>query len=275
MRAAQSNGLLSAELTNSDMNLSGTASALEAIVDAVLAAFSGAQFIIAGDENNGTQSVSMTATLGAIKFGDLRFIIVISVINAVVVLLFIAEAIRNRAWIRSTMFDYRDLKSLVVGTSLRGRENGEVVERRLKSRGGQSWVGNSADTVMRKVGVSLENRDGTPAVSLGGGEEGEMLLESYTSRSESGEQLLADPPNQRVLARTLCCSCLVCQAVNRRSWAIFSMVHQPQCGSQRLERLVKWLKLPFRFLDCMATFLCGTHCRAPPPPPPPQHHRQQ
>jgi hypothetical protein len=138
----------------------------------------------------------MIATLNAVNFGGVRFFILISAISVVVALLFVAETIRNRAWIHSTMFDYRDLKSLVVETSLCGSGNAELVEKRPAIRGRHSWVGDSADTVMGKVKAGLESEHGTLAIRLsGGGDEGEILLERYTQRSESGEQLLTKAPS--------------------------------------------------------------------------------
>jgi hypothetical protein len=153
-------------LSESQINLSGTASALEAIVDAVLLVPSGAQLLIAVDKNNGTLSIPMTTILDAMKFGDVRFIILISATNVVVMLLFVAEAIHHCAWIYITISDYQDLKCRVVGISLCGAENAEVAEQRLTSHGGDSLIGDPVDTVMGKVRAGLRSKDGKPAVAF-------------------------------------------------------------------------------------------------------------
>jgi hypothetical protein len=124
-------------LSESQINLSGTASALEAIVDAVLLVPSGVQLLIAVDKNNGTLSIPMTTILEAIKLGDVRFIILISATNVV-----------------------------VMGTSLCGAENAEVAEQRLKSHGGDSLIGDPVDTVMGKMRAGLRSKDGKPAVAF-------------------------------------------------------------------------------------------------------------
>lgn len=51
------------------------------MINDILIAFSSAQFVIAGDENHGRMSSPLKATFSAVKIGDKRFIIGITVIN--------------------------------------------------------------------------------------------------------------------------------------------------------------------------------------------------
>lgn len=143
------------------------------MVDATLVGFASAQFVI---DPNGTQPTSMNATFAAIKFGDKRFIVLTSVINSVVVLFFVLFGVScNRGWGEgSTAFDYSDLKSLIIGISMRGDENAELVKRKLQEEG-KTWTADSADVNMGKLEVLLESKNG--AVAL-------ILSEDWTKKQE-------------------------------------------------------------------------------------------
>ncbi|MCJ1431076.1 hypothetical protein MMC27_000426 [Xylographa pallens] len=164
--ASQANGFLPSTLNISDLALHGIASSLESMIDDILIAFSSAQFIIAGENNNGRMSSHLTATLAAVKIGDERFIVCISIINAVIVLLFVFEAVRNRGWKSGTLFDYRDLKCLVIGTTLGGAENMRIVEKKLRDEE-RFWVANPADLTMGKLEIGMKSRGGALALVLG------------------------------------------------------------------------------------------------------------
>lgn len=165
--ASQANGFLPSTLNASDLALRGIASSLESMIDDILIAFSSAQFVIAADENNGRMPSPLKAISSAVKIGDQRFIISISVINALIVLLFAFEAVRTRGWRGSTLFDYRDLKSLAIGISSNGIENMQVVETKLREEE-RSWVADPTDATMGQLEVFLKSRNGVVALILGG-----------------------------------------------------------------------------------------------------------
>jgi hypothetical protein len=139
------------------------------MVDAILVGFSSAQYMIAGEANQGRNQVPMKATYAAIQFGEIPFIAIISVINALIALLFVVEVIRNRAWKGRTLFDYRDLKGLVIGTSRRGLENKASMERRLDEKG-EIWIADPKDENVGSLEVLLEDKGGQIALILNGSE---------------------------------------------------------------------------------------------------------
>lgn len=87
-------------------------------------------------------------------------------------LIFAFEAARNRGWIGSTLFDYRDLKSLAVGISSNGIENMKAVEGRLEQEK-RNWVA----ATMGQLEVLLKSTSGGVTLTLAGRANNVELLE--------------------------------------------------------------------------------------------------
>ncbi|RDW58771.1 hypothetical protein BP6252_13247 [Coleophoma cylindrospora] len=149
----QANKLVSPSLNSSETSLRGIEASLTSIVDNILLSFSSAQFIIAKDLN-GTQPSTMNATFTVLRFGDIRYISVIAILNIIILLLFMFETIRNNIWKDHTTFNYQDLKSIIVGTSIRGKETSEEIKRRLGLKG-TKWDGDSNDSRLEDIKVLI------------------------------------------------------------------------------------------------------------------------
>lgn len=152
---SKSNRFLSQNLTDSQVSLMGIESALEAMVDDILLAFSSAQFMIAGQEG-GIKQTTMHATVAAIRIGDSVPIYIIAGSNAILVVLFVVSAIWNRGWRTLSTFDYQDLKSVVIGSSLGGGDIAAEVLQRTSCEG-KKWNADPGDRVAGRTMVWVTN----------------------------------------------------------------------------------------------------------------------
>ncbi|KAL2065691.1 hypothetical protein VTL71DRAFT_3361 [Oculimacula yallundae] len=159
---ARLNGYLPKALNEEQVNLLGIESALESMIDNIIIALSSAQFVIAANKSGGIQKVPMNATIAAIKFGDPGYIYYISVVNIFILILYLVEAFRNRGWRKLSNFDYRDLKSVVVGSSLGGRDIANDVLSN-KKEGSEIW---QAEPVDKVTGSTLLELGGVNGVSI-------------------------------------------------------------------------------------------------------------
>jgi len=138
------------------------------MLDDILLALSAAQFVIAGESNGGVKHTTMNATLAAVHIGESRYIYAITAFNAVLLLLFAAEALRNRGWRGQPVFDYRDPIVVIIGASLGGGDVALDVFRR-KSEMGESWNAEPGDRVAGRTQVNLGGKNNFRiTLSLGG-----------------------------------------------------------------------------------------------------------
>jgi hypothetical protein len=153
------NGYLPESLDNSQISLMGIESALEIIVDDILMAFSSAQFVIAAP-NGGVKEINADTTVAAIRIGEPRYIYIIATVNALLLLLCVLEAIRNKAWRALSAFDYRDLTWVIFGSSLGG--NGIAMEV-LKRKGEtcEGWNASPGDIEAGRTMERLNGKEGT------------------------------------------------------------------------------------------------------------------
>ncbi|CZR64429.1 uncharacterized protein PAC_14327 [Phialocephala subalpina] len=162
---ARSNGFIPTNLNDTELGLLGIESSLSTMVDSFLLAYSSAQFIIAGANNNGIQTTTMDVTVAGIRIGESSYIYTIAAINFCLIMLLIIEAVRNRGWKDQGYFDYRDLKSVIVGASIGGDGVASEVMRRKEAMG-EEWVGDPSDRITGKVMVVL-NGEGGGSIGLG------------------------------------------------------------------------------------------------------------
>ena len=151
-------GFLPQTLNDSQINLLGIESSLEAMIDNILLGFSSAQFIIAAQEN-GIRQTDAAAILVAVRIGDPIYIYIISGINAFVVLLFVCEAVRNKGWDMQSLFDYQDLKAVIIGASMGGKDIASEVLRR-KDEKSKQWAADPDDEIAGDIQVTLGGKDG-------------------------------------------------------------------------------------------------------------------
>lgn len=116
-----------AAATNTSMDdvstvTSAVRDSLESMLDDMLLAVSSAQLMIAGSITPSTSLRQTEATIdvNAVKLGQTGYIYGIFVLNAVLLLLWCAEALRTHGWRSLPPFDYRDVKNVIISTSMGG-----------------------------------------------------------------------------------------------------------------------------------------------------------
>ena len=96
--------------------LAGLTNSVTAMVDDLLVAYSSAQLMIMND----TSLVPATVKFHAFRYGSELYIYLTFVINTVILLLVVEEALRTRGWKDLLYFDYMDPRSLIIGGSMGG-----------------------------------------------------------------------------------------------------------------------------------------------------------
>lgn len=137
------------------------------MIDDMLISFSGAQLMISPD---GNYSTPVNATITALAIGEEKYIYAITALNFLLVLVFIAEAIRTRGWKHLRKFDYNNISSLIVASA--NGQKGAAIEKKLfaglrdgDARGDE--VANPSDMVnFQDLHVRLEE-DGNALVVTG------------------------------------------------------------------------------------------------------------
>lgn len=113
--------------------LQGIAESIETLIDDSLIATASAQLMIAKD----SYTVTPTVYKKGLRIGGEGVAVTLVIFNALIIVLFIEEALRTRNWKTLSKFDYNNVEDIIVATSLGGSTLGIVVL--SKSR----WVGGS------------------------------------------------------------------------------------------------------------------------------------
>lgn len=140
--------------SNETATLAGLEQAFLAMIDDVLVGFGGAQYVA----GNFSKTTTAQVHVNALRFGSAVYIYAIFTVNAFIVLVFAAEALRTRGWRKLIQFNYLDSRTLVVGGSMGGRGIADAALR----------VGRSANGGMGRTPVRLINRDGIVAIRYAG-----------------------------------------------------------------------------------------------------------
>jgi len=98
------------------------------MIDDMLISFSGAQLMISPD---GNYSTPVNATITALAIGEEKYIYAITALNFLLVLVFIAEAIRTRGWEQLRKFDYNNISSLIVASA--NAQKGAGIDKKLST----------------------------------------------------------------------------------------------------------------------------------------------
>ncbi len=124
--------------------------ALKSLLDDSLFAFASAQTVL----HNSTKSTPVTLTVGGVRFGTAYYIYGLFAFNSLLVLLVLEELIRTRGWRRLPMFDYNDLKSVIIASSM----GGSGIADRAKAahvKHDSVWCADSSDSVISEIPVRL------------------------------------------------------------------------------------------------------------------------
>ena len=110
--------------TESSATLTGLTNSITAMIDDLLIAYASAQLLIPND------STPMPATIQvqAFVFGSAIYVYLTFAINTAIILVLIEEAFRTQNWKGLSNFDYMDLRSLIIGSSMGGKGIAENVK---------------------------------------------------------------------------------------------------------------------------------------------------
>jgi hypothetical protein len=129
--------------------LQGVAESIETLIDDNLLATASAQLMIAKD----TYTVYPIAYRNGLRIGDKRFVVAVVLVNALIILLFIEEALRTRNWRNLSKFDYSKVENIIVATSLGGSALGDAVLSK------SSWVGGDLKEAAGDIKVIASHGD--------------------------------------------------------------------------------------------------------------------
>lgn len=169
-------------------NLQGVTDSLSSIIDNTLGAYSAAQLMLRDDS---TLAIARTQYVGVI-FGSSGYIYSIIVINLAVCIVYIFECFRSRGWRNLSKFNFMDVKSVVIGTSMGGEAiANEVIS--LHDAQASAWHAAEYDRLVGKVRIRLgKSSKGDVAVMLAE-EEGKASLKpslGYERRSSEAIPLV-------------------------------------------------------------------------------------
>ena len=125
---------------------------LDAMLDDIIVGF-GAASLGWEFNGNGTGNAAIEAQYSAVKFGENRYIYATLAINIILFVIAIEEVIRTRNWKDISLFDYQDLKSVIMATSAGG--TGIADECRSRHLEGTSWDGDAASKEVAEMRVKL------------------------------------------------------------------------------------------------------------------------
>ena len=137
-----------------EATLAGVEKAFLAMTEDMLVAYGSAQLVV----GNFSQPAKALVHVNALRLGTPVYIYAIFSINALIVITFMAEALRTRGWRKLISFNYLDSRRLVVGSSRGGTGISDAVLQTRKSAKGD--IGHML--------VRLRNWDGMIAIEYAG-----------------------------------------------------------------------------------------------------------
>lgn len=160
---------------------------LTSMLDNVLLAYSSAQLMLGND----TILKPTTVLIPSIRIGGSAYIYIIAVINFAYLTLYLIELARTRGWKALQRFDYMDIKTLIVGTSMGGTSiaNATRQAHELKQT---RWNGTSGDRIAGKIDVYLDDRDGNLALVYARKNNGQSSESSEFEMLEHAEEASAN-----------------------------------------------------------------------------------
>jgi hypothetical protein len=84
---------------------------------------------------NATSGIIANATIATMRVGDFQYAVTVTVLNFLVVIIYLVECVRTRGWKGMPVFDYNDIASVIVVVSWGGPEVGDAVAAAHKVNG--------------------------------------------------------------------------------------------------------------------------------------------
>lgn len=147
---------------------------LKSIIDDSLLAFASAQLVL--HYTTSTTQTSGNLTVGAVRVGTKGYVYSLFAFNLVLILLFIEEMVRTRFWGNLPLFDYNDLKGVILASSMGGPALANKVAETHKQHE-SVWFANPSDRTASDVKVQLKCRDDGSVEIVGAQEHAYTLIE--------------------------------------------------------------------------------------------------
>ncbi len=147
----QANG--SGSLTLDDITLSGLQNSIIAMLDDILVGYASAQLMVARQHS----TTSIIITIQSMQIGEFGYIVAEVALDLLVMLIVIIEMIRTRGWKGLGVWDYMDVRNLVISSSRGGTDVSSYIDgigdfrERTWMRGIKSWEDFMEETGVRFV----------------------------------------------------------------------------------------------------------------------------
>ena len=93
---------------------------IKSLLDDSLLAFASAQLVL--NYNTSTNATNGMLTIGAVRVGTRSFVYILFAFNSLLILIFIVGILLTRFWADLPLFNYNDLKSIAIASSMGGTE---------------------------------------------------------------------------------------------------------------------------------------------------------
>lgn len=128
---------------------------LKSLIDDSLLAFASAQLVLHYDSSHVSNG---SLTVGAVSVGTSGYAYSLFVFNLLLIMILVEEMFRTRCWANLPLFDYNDLKGVIVASSMGGRELADKVVAAHEKRE-TIWVANPRDETTSGIRVQLKCRE--------------------------------------------------------------------------------------------------------------------
>lgn len=129
---------------------------LKSLIDDSLLAFASAQLVL--HYENSSQVTNGTLTVGAVLVGTRGYVYSLFTFNLLLILILIEEMFRTRCWANLPLFNYNDLKGVIVASSMGGKELANKVVAAHEERE-SVWVADPHDKTASGIRVQLKCRE--------------------------------------------------------------------------------------------------------------------
>ena len=142
---------------NATSIFSAADASFNAMIDDILLGYGAAQLYWGVGRNPQASGISrnasVTSTYDSIRLGQDGYIFATLVINILLIIIGLEEAIRTRNWKQMPLLDYLDLKSMIVATSAGGKDIWEDCNSRHPE--GSAWNGDNSSKEAASVRIRL------------------------------------------------------------------------------------------------------------------------
>ena len=142
--------------TNVSINTYSIEQGLKSLIDDSLLAFASAQLVLHYEDSSSVTTGSLT--VGAVLVGTRGYVYSLFAFNLLLIIILIEEMFRTRCWANLPLFDYNDLKGVIIASSMGGKElANKVVAAHKESE--SVWVADHKNKCASGIRVQLKCRD--------------------------------------------------------------------------------------------------------------------